>query len=71
MMKISEFEAQNEYETVKFLINTKEVLNMEEYERVIAWEEDLSFMFTPIGNMEFLNLSLVSVEELVYLMLSK
>jgi hypothetical protein len=70
-MKISEFEAQNEYETVKFLINTKEVLNMEEYERVIAWEEDLSFMFTPIGNMEFLNLSLVSVEELVYLMLSK
>ena len=70
-MKISEFEAQNEYETVKFLINTKEVLNMEEYERVIAWEEDLSFMFTPIGNMEFLNLSLVSIEELVYLMFIK
>ena len=62
MYKLSELEAREEFNQIKALLNTKEVLNLEEYERVVGWGSDYEKILYPIGNAEFLNLNLASQE---------
>ena len=62
MYKLSELEAREEFNQIKAILNTKEVLNLEEYEKIIDWDKDFQKILIPIGNTEFLNLNITPVE---------
>ena len=62
MYKISELEVREEFNQIKTILNTKEVLNLEEYEKVITWNKGFKDILIPIGNTEFLNLNLTPAE---------